>query len=41
MSWLSSEELTSLIEIQNIATAYVLTRDSIKLPLRFFELIEL
>lgn len=41
MSWLSSEELTSLIEIQNIATAYALTRDSIKLPQRFFELIEL
>ena len=41
MSWLSSEELTSLTDIQNIATAYVFARDSIKLPLRFFELIEL
>jgi hypothetical protein len=41
MSWLSGDELTSLIDIQNIASAYIFSRDSIKVPSRFFELIEL
>jgi hypothetical protein len=41
ISWLSNDDITSVKDLIHITNAYIVRSSKVKLPLRFFELVEL